>query len=139
MRRAQRLKQPLSLLELDIDHFKLVNDTFGHPAGDATIRHLVDLCRLRARDIDIIARLGGEEFAVLLFGIDRKQALAAAKRIRVLVDATPVPAPGNATINITVSIGVAQVAADDPDENSLLARVDAALYKAKVSGRNRVC
>lgn len=139
IRRAQRLNQPLSLLELDIDHFKQVNDTYGHLTGDAAIRLLADQCRCRAREIDVVARLGGEEFAVLLPGADLPQALAVAERIRALVEATPMKSPDSVEFHITVSIGVVQVGQDDEGENSLLARVDKALYMAKNTGRNRVC
>jgi len=139
VRRARRLHQGLALLAIDIDHFKCINDTYGHAAGDEVIRALANTCRKAARDIDALARLGGEEFAVLLPGTNLQQAVAAAERIRKAAGETEVHCLNGVAIRFSVSIGVAELHADDADEDHFLARADALLYQAKNSGRNRVC
>lgn len=138
MTRVRRTGQCLSLLMLDIDHFKKVNDTFGHPTGDEVIRKVADICRVGSREIDVVARLGGEEFAVLLPGTDEQGAIAVAERIRTLIADTAVPTPDNSSLHFTVSLGVAKLAFEEWDEEILMARADAALYQAKMAGRNRV-
>jgi diguanylate cyclase (GGDEF)-like protein len=136
--RVRRTGQCLSLLMLDIDHFKKVNDTYGHPTGDEVIRKVADICRVGSREVDIVARLGGEEFAVLLPGTDEQGAIAVAERIRALIEGTTVPTPVNSALHFTASLGVAKLALDEPDQEALMARADAALYQAKMTGRNRV-
>jgi len=136
--RAQRLTLPLSLLELDIDHFKRINDTHGHPVGDLVIRHIADLCNKGVRGIDEVARIGGEEFAILLIGTALERAVEVAERIRMLVESSAVPGPNNLSVTFTVSIGATQMRADDMSDLDLFSRVDAALYAAKAGGRNRV-
>jgi diguanylate cyclase (GGDEF)-like protein len=138
MLRARRLPHGLSLLMLDIDHFKQVNDAHGHPTGDLVICLLTELCRRVSREIDVVARLGGEEFAVLLPGSDIRQARGVAERIRVLVEATPVQSLEAGTFHFTVSIGAAELCAEDAGAADLLGRADAALYEAKEGGRNQV-
>lgn len=135
--RAQRLTQPLSLLVLDLDHFKRINDAYGHPVGDRVIRRFAELCTNGLRDIDVVARVGGEEFAILLIGSALGPAVEVAERIRRQVESSAVTASGDSVVSFTVSIGVAQL---DADENGveLFGRADAALYAAKRSGRNRV-
>lgn len=138
MVRVRRSGQPLSLLMLDIDHFKVVNDTYGHPTGDVVIRKVADICRIESRAVDVVARFGGEEFAVLLTGTDEQGAIAVAERIRALAEATTVKSPDGKPFHFTVSVGVTELGFEEPDEGPLLARVDTALYEAKTSGRNRV-
>ena len=135
--RARRLAQPLSLLVLDLDHFKRINDAHGHPVGDRVIRHFADLCRSDLRDIDVIARIGGEEFAILLIGSALGPAVEVAERIRRQVESSAVPGSGDSVVSFTVSIGVAQLQAD-ADNVDLFGDADSALYAAKRSGRNRV-
>jgi diguanylate cyclase (GGDEF)-like protein len=137
-RRAQRMSQKLALLMLDIDHFKQVNDTYGHPTGDRVICQVTDICHQVSREIDVVARLGGEEFAVFLPGSDLQQAVGVAERIRGLVEATAVQSLGAGTFHFTVSLGVAELSPDDTSELAWLSRADAALYAAKEGGRNRV-
>ena len=133
---ARRQQQPLSLLYLDLDHFKSVNDRFGHAAGDEVLKAIADTLVHEVRAGDMCARLGGEEFAVLLPGAALARALEAAERIRQAVQQRELLVGGK-PLRITVSIGVATLAnADDPQR--LLAAADAALFEAKHRGRNRV-
>jgi diguanylate cyclase (GGDEF)-like protein/PAS domain S-box-containing protein len=134
--RRARKSRTFAVLMLDIDHFKTVNDTFGHAAGDAVLVALVRTCRDTLRAIDVVARWGGEEFLIVLPETGTAEAMTAAERIRAALEATDAAAPGDAPIRFTVSIGVAVSAGDSPSE--LLRRSDAALYAAKLGGRNRV-
>ena len=136
--KAQRLSQKMALLMLDIDHFKRVNDTYGHPSGDKVICHVTDICLHMSREIDVVARLGGEEFAILLPGSDAEQAVAVAERIRSRVESTAVESLNDQAIHFTVSLGVAELSPTDVTELEWLGRADAALYLAKNSGRNKV-
>ncbi len=137
LERAARHRLPVSLLLLDIDHFKRVNDTHGHPAGDAAIRALAEGIRPLLRQSDLFARLGGEEFAILAPHTDAESAAAFADRLREEIACRPV-AWGSLRLAVTVSVGVATwTGANEPLE-SLLSRADRALYAAKHGGRNRV-
>ena len=136
--RSQRLDRRVSLLMLDIDHFKKINDTYGHPTGDMVICTLADICRKASREIDAVARLGGEEFAILLPETDLQEALAVAERVRATVENTAVKSLGDVEFRFTVSIGVAEQPAQNKSEEKLIGMADAALYQAKTSGRNRV-
>ncbi|WP_083469533.1 GGDEF domain-containing protein [Methylobacterium variabile] len=124
------------LLMLDIDRFKLVNDSHGHAAGDAALVGFVAACRSALRSLDTVGRLGGEEFAVLLVETDVEDGAAVAERIRAAVAATPV-ATETGPIGITVSIGLAAAGPEESLE-AAMRRADAALYAAKHGGRNRV-
>lgn len=138
MARARRQRSPLSLLMLDIDHFKEFNDTFGHIQGDQVLRTVAGILRETARDMDVVARYGGEEFAVILPDTSPAQARHVAERIRQQIAHTPFR--GGASI--TVSVGVAGLdASQEPPESppDLVRRADQALYRAKQTGRNRVC
>ena len=136
--RAKRLKQPLSLLILDIDHFKRINDTHGHLVGDSVIRKLADLCRSGVRGMDVVARVGGEEFAVLLIGTAIERAEEIAERIRARAESSSVPGSDDIAVTFSVSIGAAQLRPDDANGLNVFGRADAALYAAKAGGRNRV-
>jgi diguanylate cyclase (GGDEF)-like protein len=135
--RYRRYRRPMSLLILDIDHFKSINDRFGHDVGDEAIIHVARLCASKTRDSDVAARIGGEEFAVLLPETDLAEARAAAERLREAIVQRPAPTAGG-TIGVTISIGVAEVDAAMTDPADLMKRADAALYAAKRAGRNRV-
>ncbi|MBI5069126.1 MAG: diguanylate cyclase [Deltaproteobacteria bacterium] len=135
--RARRFGDRAALLMLDVDHFKSVNDTHGHAAGDAVLQHLADLSRRSLRRIDLFGRLGGEEFAILLPGTDGAGARLLAERFRHAVADAPAQT-GRGAIAVTVSIGIAELDPGDPDPDGVLARADAALYRAKQAGRNRV-
>jgi diguanylate cyclase (GGDEF)-like protein len=137
MDRAQRYGRPFSLLLVDLDHFKLVNDTFGHNAGDAALRAAAQRVLASVRTTDIVARYGGEELAVLLPETDEVEARVVAERIREMVGAKPVEHEGS-VIGLTASVGGAQYGPQDNDLARLTGRVDAALYRAKQAGRNRV-
>lgn len=134
--RAQRFNRPVALLLLDIDHFKRVNDTYGHLAGDAVLRGLSELLRREARAIDRVCRYGGEEITVILPETDPDAAANFAERLRAAVEAQPFDA-NSEPIRITVSIGVASWPAQ-ADSETLVAGADTALYAAKEGGRNRV-
>ncbi|KAB2931436.1 MAG: diguanylate cyclase [Candidatus Contendobacter sp.] len=136
--RARRFDHPLTLLVADLDHFKRVNDTRGHHAGDVALRGFVSVCREEFRKYDLVGRLGGEEFALLLPDTGIDAARVAAERLRETVARCPVDpcAPGQA-FHITVSIGVAQLRATD-DAGKLIQRADQAMYAAKAAGRNSV-
>ncbi|MFN3310997.1 MAG: diguanylate cyclase [Thermomonas sp.] len=133
---AQRQGQPLSLLLLDLDHFKAVNDRHGHAAGDAVLRDIVQAWQAQLRDRDALGRIGGEEFAVVCAGADLAQARMIAQR---LLDATrAIRLPDiDPALRMATSIGIAEARPDDTRE-SLFARADAALYRAKQQGRDRV-
>lgn len=128
---------PMAVLMLDIDHFKRVNDDYGHAAGDAVLAAVAARARAALRKNDVIARLGGEEFAAFLPGAREQEAHAAAKRVRKAIIGEPVPAGGE-TIAITVSIGVAARRAGDATTETIVARADRALYAAKAQGRDRI-
>ncbi|MFT0862374.1 GGDEF domain-containing protein [Ancylobacter sp. G4_0304] len=134
---ARRRKQALTMVMLDIDHFKNVNDHFGHEWGDEVLRHLGRMLDVHKREEDIAFRIGGEEFVVVAPHTPLEQAGALAERLRVTIEHTPLEKKGR-RIAITVSLGVAQLRPED-DLAILLARADEALYRAKHHGRNRVC
>ena len=136
---AQRTQTPLPVLVIDLDHFKKVNDTWGHRSGDDVLRHFVLLASRCLRKENVMGRLGGEEFAIFLPHADAAGATAVAERLRALVETQPVePATGaGRDIRITVSIGVALCAGGHSSE-AVLQRADEAMYLAKQRGRNRV-
>jgi diguanylate cyclase (GGDEF)-like protein len=133
---AERLRSPIALMMIDIDHFKRLNDRFGHATGDEALCVFAATAQQALREHDIMGRLGGEEFALVLPGTDIEGALQAAERLRTAVAAAVLPTSGN-EYTMTVSIGVVVI---DPNEhiNSALARADHALYAAKSAGRDRV-
>ncbi|MBM9403473.1 diguanylate cyclase [Gluconacetobacter azotocaptans] len=126
-----------AVLMIDLDHFKTINDTYGHTVGDAVIRHFAKILRTTLRVTDCAGRLGGEEFAVCLPGADLAQAELFAKRLRRMVAASPAIVRGR-PIDFTVSIGISDITACDGQAGDTLARADKALYSAKERGRNRV-
>lgn len=138
--RAQRNGQPLSAIMLDIDHFKKVNDTYGHATGDEAIRTVVRVCRTMVRGADILGRLGGEEFAILLPDTPLHGAVLLAERLRQALAETDVRISNGAgsVLSFTVSIGVSALRPGEDAVGAVLARADEALYRAKNGGRNRV-
>ncbi|MEW5719839.1 MAG: GGDEF domain-containing protein, partial [Chloroflexota bacterium] len=135
--RALRFKRPLTAIMLDIDHFKNVNDTHGHPAGDRVLRALTECCRENVRTIDIVGRYGGEEFVLLLPETDLTDAIQVAERLRVSAASASVSF-GRERLRFTISLGIAELTADIPNLAALIERADQAQYLAKQSGRNRV-
>ncbi len=125
---------------IDLDHFKAVNDAYGHLVGDRLLTHVAATCRRALRADDLLIRYGGEEFIAVLPGQGARAAGAAAERLRTTVDRTPLRLRDGTTVHATVSVGVAVVAlgaVDDPI-GSLLHEADAALYRAKAAGRDQV-
>lgn len=137
---AVRHDRSLVLLLVDVDHFKTVNDTFGHPAGDCVLQQVATLIASTLRVEDVCARYGGEEFAVIIRDTTPADAMVVAERVRALVAAHQIEWGGQ-HINVTVSLGLACSVAMPPteDASALLRRADEALYQAKQTGRNRIC
>ncbi len=136
--RVSRQPAPVSLLMVDLDHFKFINDRYGHPLGDEVIRHAANLLRNYTRNGDSVARLGGEEFLLLLPDTGQAQARSIAEKVRKLLEETPLPMK-DGLLYLTASFGIASLDAGVPGTYELLyAAADKALYRAKASGRNRV-
>jgi diguanylate cyclase (GGDEF)-like protein len=136
--RAVRLEQPLGLVLLDLDDFKAVNDVYGHQQGDSVLREVARAVRRACRDIDIPARYGGEELAIILPGADLDGAYELAERVRREVETLRVPRfDGDGEIGVTASLGASAVPATAADGPALIAGADAALYRAKREGKNR--
>ncbi len=135
--KARRYATPLSFCMLDIDRFKLINDTRGHHAGDDALKSVAGLIRGVARDADLPARLGGEEFGILLPNTRLAEAAVFAERLRAVVEGSPCEC-GGPPIRVTVSIGTAELQPGDADLETLLRAADGAMYRAKELGRNRV-
>ncbi len=136
-RRAVRYERPSTLIAIDVDHFRSINDRYGHPAGDAVLVSIANACMANMRRSDVFGRLGGEEFAMLLPETDAEEAREAAERIRRMIESTIVEASG-AEVRATVSMGVAPHPAEGETAATWLAEADIALYEAKQFGRNRV-
>jgi diguanylate cyclase (GGDEF)-like protein len=134
--RSARFGRPLALLMLDIDLFKTVNDTYGHQRGDAVLIELAGRIRAQVRDVDTVARYGGEEIVVILPETDEGGAAQAAERICDAVRRRPFGEPGHDEIDVTVSIGAAVFPAHGASSTTLLRRADEALYQAKAAGRD---
>jgi two-component system cell cycle response regulator len=140
LERVRRYNSPLTMLMIDLDHFKLVNDTFGHLVGDEVLRGIATILQRAVRSVDMVARYGGEEFVIVLPETGSEGAVAFADRIRERVEQHIFSAPHAATVEVTVSIGVSSFPAPHVESaEDLFARADAALYRAKKRGRNQVC
>lgn len=137
IRRARRYRQNLSLLLIDVDHFKRINDSFGHRAGDVLLQSLTRSVAPLLRESDVFGRLGGDEFAILMPSTDITQAREVAKRINHVVFSSTV-CVGSENIYFSISLGVASSCGKTIEKNSLLDSCDVALYKAKNAGRNTV-
>lgn len=133
---AAKTRQPAALVILDLDHFKSINDTFGHAVGDHTLKHIVEACRPLLSAREVFGRLGGEEFAVLLPDCTPEQALARAEQLRAAIGALSPLESGE--LSVSASLGVADTHSAGYDVSELLVRADHALYRAKSEGRNRV-
>lgn len=138
--RVRRYNSPLTMLMVDLDHFKQINDTYGHLVGDDVLRGISTILQNSVRTVDMVARFGGEEFVIVMPETDERGAVRFAERIRKRVEDYKFIASDGARIPVTVSIGVAIFPAPYVDTiDDLFARADAAMYQAKASGRNRVC
>ncbi|RNC62958.1 MAG: putative diguanylate cyclase YdaM [Candidatus Dichloromethanomonas elyunquensis] len=135
--RSQRYDRPFTLLLLDVDHFKWVNDIYGHLIGDRVLRDVVTACKTALRETDILARVGGEEFAVILIESEKENAYQVSLRIQQKVKEVIVES-GNNEVQVTVSIGIGIRRDEDQTMDDIFRRADDALYKAKNSGRDRI-
>jgi len=139
LQRSRKTREPLALIMCDLDHFKEINDTVGHPAGDAVLRHLTRQILVPAvRPRDLVARYGGDEFVLVLRGADSRAAVAIAERIRRTIGGQAVLLDGKAVSNLSLSLGIAVFPRDGDTREALVQAADQALYVAKRTGRNRV-
>jgi diguanylate cyclase (GGDEF)-like protein len=138
LQRIQRYGGVCSLLMVDIDHFKQVNDTYGHAVGDAVLQWITRLCREAIRDTDLFGRVGGEEFAILLLETDAAGAVAVAERLRQSIYDNHFVNDEGIGIPLRVSVGVAEYQKATESLSELMVRADKALYRAKSEGRNKV-
>ena len=129
-------KEAFAILDFDIDFFKSVNDTYGHDTGDIVLQHIAHLLQSVCTEEDLVARIGGEEFSMILSHVTLEQALNVAERIRTTIENTPINLPSG-PLKVTISIGIAVVDPRDKTTDSVLKRADLALYQSKHSGRNR--
>jgi diguanylate cyclase (GGDEF)-like protein len=136
--RAQRFNLPLSLMLLDLDDFKLINDRFGHLTGDSVLRVLSQILRGAIREIDCAARYGGEEFAIILPGTTAEGAARLGERVRMAIAERPVRHGEDRVVSVTASFGIATMPNDGSTQVELVAAADAALYQAKRAGKNRI-
>lgn len=136
--RCRRYGRTLSLVLIDVDHFKRINDTFGHLAGDAVLKEVASAIKKRIRKEDLLARYGGEEFAVLTPEVDQKGALAMAEKVRKVVEKHEFSFDGE-RIPVTISCGVSTLGKKGDGAEALVQRADEKLYEAKEAGRNQVC
>lgn len=134
--RYLRNQEACSLIMLDIDHFKAVNDTYGHPAGDEVIRQIAGLLSKHARKTDFVGRYGGEEFGVILTGTNASQAEIVAERLRRAAEMVEVEYEGQ-TITVTISLGIAELQPETQNHEQWVAQADHALYRSKENGRNQ--
>lgn len=140
IKRANRFNRPLSLLMADIDRFKNINDSLGHPAGDVLLKHLAIILKNSCREVDLVARYGGEEFVIILPETSKEKAHSSAERIRRETEYTPFNYSNNAPAQkMTISIGVASFPQDAGNAEQIILYADKALYAAKKTGRNRIC
>ncbi len=137
--RARRYKYPLSALLLDLDHFKQVNDNYGHQIGDIVLQQVAQRLKSSLRRTDFLARYGGEEFVVLAPQTPAERAIILGERLRQVVVESPITVADDLQIRITLSVGIAVFPDHAQNESELIGAADAALYKAKQMGRNRVC
>jgi len=134
---SKREEHPMSLIMIDIDNFKSINDTYGHIAGDKVIQKLALLLQDSVRESDIVSRFGGEEFLIILPNTDISGAKIIASKIRELVENSSITIDEKRTISFTISLGVTGLKMSDSSIESILKRVDMALYEAKEKGKNR--
>lgn len=139
MERGKRYGKDFSLLMLDIDHFKVINDTHGHPVGDAVLKEAAKIIKKSVRNVDLPARYGGEEFTVILPETNGEQAKKVAERIRRAIDQSSFAIPDGHPVHMSISVGIASFPLDADSREGFITAADEALYFAKERGRNRVC
>jgi diguanylate cyclase (GGDEF)-like protein/PAS domain S-box-containing protein len=139
LRRSVRYGTPLTVFMLDIDFFKQINDRYGHKVGDTVLKRLTEVCLEALREVDILGRMGGEEFAIILPETSQLKGTEVAERLRKTIAETAIPMDAGLPLHCTVSIGVTAMASTDDNIDVLLNLADKALYEAKNSGRNSVC
>ena len=137
--RAKRLEEHISILMIDLDHFKSVNDNHGHMAGDVVLKTIVTEINHQLRDYDTLYRYGGEEFIVILPGSNEGHARIVAERFRIAVSTTHIRIDDELFVRVSTSIGISTFPEDASEEDGLLHSADQAVYEAKNRGRNRVC
>ena len=135
--RAMRSRQPMSVLMMDVDHFKAINDSHGHAVGDKILQEISLACGACLRPYDMLARYGGEEFVALLPSTTLEHACEVAERVRAAVSSLKIVSPLNSMVPLTISLGVGTLQDDDSSAQQVLLRADKALYNAKSGGRNR--
>jgi diguanylate cyclase (GGDEF)-like protein len=135
--RSRRFQRPLVAIMMDVDHFKRINDTYGHPVGDQVLAAVAKRCKENLRRIDILGRFGGDEFTVLLPETDMFTGSRVAERLRLRVFENPI-LMGSEPLKVSMSMGIAKATATTPDLDVLMSRADSAMYRAKEKGRNRV-
>jgi diguanylate cyclase (GGDEF)-like protein len=138
LERAIRCRRPLTLLMIDVDHFKAINDTWGHAVGDVVLQNVSNLIRNALRTIDILGRTGGEEFAAVIVESEGQDACEIAQRVCTVVSGASIVPPGAAKIQVTVSVGLSSLKGRETPFTKLLGEADHAMYKAKLAGRNRL-
>lgn len=138
VKRAERLSQPLSLIFIDLDHFKTINDNFGHECGDLVLASVSSWLMDTVRGSDAVFRFGGEEFVIMLCGANLQAAALIAERIRADIEAHTL-AYGMEVVNLTASLGISELSICENNAELLVKRADEAMYQAKKLGRNRVC
>ena len=136
--RARRYPFSLSISMIDIDHFKRINDRYGHPVGDLVLKELVKILKSQLRPNDILGRLGGEEFAITMVECDLQKAFAVTERLRRSIEQHSIMADDGKEVYFKISAGVAQLTSETEGWEAVMSRADQALYRAKKGGRNRV-
>jgi diguanylate cyclase (GGDEF)-like protein len=140
LNRSSRNKLPLTVIFIDLDHFKLYNDLCGHVGGDRALKRSAKILLAAVREMDLVARFGGEEFCVILPGTSKKESLFVAERIRRSIEQEPFPSEEQLPLKrLTTSLGIAAFPEDGTTVNALINSADMALYQAKAQGRNRIC
>ncbi|MCX6118053.1 MAG: GGDEF domain-containing protein [Proteobacteria bacterium] len=138
LKRLQRFHAPFSLLFIDLDNFKAINDSHGHMTGSSVLKQVGDVIKLAVRDVDNVIRFGGDEFVVVLIGANSRQALQAAERVRSRVQNTTFKTDTKEPLSLTASIGVASCPEHGRDKNAILKMADETMYQSKKNGKNRV-
>ena len=138
LRRMERYGGSCALMMIDIDRFKLINDTYGHAAGDAALQEVANILAKAMRDTDLLGRIGGEEFAALVVELQESSCFLVAERLRTSIASSAVNVDGGQEIKLTVSIGVAFHRSEAEPIDDMMKRADHALYQAKKQGRNCV-